>query len=624
MSYKNYAQQQHDRIYGVQINDDGAIEQMNDELAQACVDGLKNLEIHNYPQPINMEVSLLNIFCGLYGITNESIRAEGMKNIRQINKLSANTDKNYGQASSNGERKPNPWILTKILRYHNKDYYESTIKPLLKKNYEVKTKEKQILINQTLIPNKIDLTDDFTLLHIQQKAANGEYENEEQIVMDLTKIIAYYAGETEDVYMIKEFDAICGTLVIHHKLEGTIYKKLEKVNICFKNKKIDEKDHSKPITAKHIFKKYASKFVMKGCKFISEDPEIFSIFQGYKYKRLDTIDYECLQMYIDLNKETIAAGDERVYEYILNWIAWMIQNPGKKSRAAIILQGRQGIGKNRFTDVIAELTNRYSCPNITNIDEFTGNFNSVVENKIFSVLIEMRNYDSKKSVATVMKSIISDPTIRINEKNQPRRTAENVMNIIYVSNADSPVQLDTDDKRHLVCACKTVHQVTEEHKEDVEYFTQLSQSYTQEFYENLMTFFLERDISQFNLTLIPMTEAKKQLINVSRTPIDDIIIEHYEQFKQGIPIALVNYYKPQNWKLTTFKNALQHKCTEQSPRINGNRTRVYVLNEDQQTYYDKMINEEDIEASNANYQKYKKTIEDDGFIEQVVQDVKQE
>ncbi|KAA6392422.1 MAG: hypothetical protein EZS28_012054 [Streblomastix strix] len=269
----------------------------------------------------------------------------------------------------------------------------------------------------------------------------------------------------------------------------------------------------------------------------------------------------------------------------------MIQNPGKKSRAAIILQGGQGIGKNRFTDVIAELTNRYGCPNITNIDKFTGNFNSVVENKMFSVLIVMRNYYSKKSVATVMKSIISYPTIRINEKNQPRRTAENVMNIIYVSNADSPVQLDTDDRRHLLCACKTVHQVSEEHKEDVEYFTQLT---------------------------------KKQLINGSQTPVDDIIIEHYEQFKQGIPIALVYQDKPQNWKLTTFMNALQHKCTEQSPRINGKRTRLYVLNEDQQKYYDKMMNEEDIEASNANYQKYKKTIEDDGFIELVAQDVKQE
>ncbi|KAA6358326.1 MAG: hypothetical protein EZS28_046147, partial [Streblomastix strix] len=445
------------------------IEQMNDELAQACVDGLKNLDIHNYPQPINMEVSLLSIFCGLYGISNEAIRSEGMNNIRQFNKLSANADKNYGQASSNGERKPNPWILTKILRYHNKDYYEQIIKPLLKKNYEAKKKEKQILINQTLIPNKIDLTDDFTLLDMQEKAANGEYENEEQIVMDLTRLLVYYEGETEDIYAIKGYDAICDTQVLYHKLEGTIYKQLEKININFKNKKNDEKTEdkkeSKPLTAKHIFKKYASKFVKKGCKFISEDPKILTVFQGYKYKKLDTIDYECLQMYFDLIKETIAAGDERVYEYILNWIAWLIQNPGKKSRAAIVLQGRQGIGKNRFTDVIAELTSRYSCSNITNIDEFTGRFNSVVENKMFAVLNEMMNYnDSKKGVATVMKSIISDLTIRINEKNQPRRTAENVMNIIYVTNADMPVQLDTDDRRHLVCACKTVHQVSEEHK----------------------------------------------------------------------------------------------------------------------------------------------------------------
>ncbi|KAA6379474.1 MAG: hypothetical protein EZS28_024998 [Streblomastix strix] len=144
MSSKDYAQQLHDRKYGVQVNDEGSIEQMNDELAQACVDGLMNLDIRNYSQPINMEVSLLSIFCGLYGITNESIRAEGMKNLRQFNKLSPNADKNYGQASLNGERKPNPWILTKILRYHNKDYYEQIIKPLLKKNYEV-TKQSKIV-----------------------------------------------------------------------------------------------------------------------------------------------------------------------------------------------------------------------------------------------------------------------------------------------------------------------------------------------------------------------------------------------------------------------------------------------------------------------------------------------
>jgi hypothetical protein len=63
------------------------------------------------------------------------------------------------------------------------------------------------------------------------------------------------------------------------------------VTIYFKNSKTDgESKESKPLTAKHIIKKYASKFVMKGCRFISDDPEIFTIFQGYKYKKLDEVD----------------------------------------------------------------------------------------------------------------------------------------------------------------------------------------------------------------------------------------------------------------------------------------------------------------------------------------------
>ncbi|KAA6382923.1 MAG: hypothetical protein EZS28_021549, partial [Streblomastix strix] len=43
------------RAFGQQITNDGIIDKMNDALAQACVDGLKNLTIHNYPQPIAME-----------------------------------------------------------------------------------------------------------------------------------------------------------------------------------------------------------------------------------------------------------------------------------------------------------------------------------------------------------------------------------------------------------------------------------------------------------------------------------------------------------------------------------------------------------------------------------------
>ncbi|KAA6392362.1 MAG: hypothetical protein EZS28_012106 [Streblomastix strix] len=102
--YLEYLEKKQRREFGQQITEEGTINKMNDEIAQACIDGLKNLEIHDYPQQTNMEVSLLSIFSGLYGITNESIRAEGLRNIRQFNKLTANAERYYGQAASSGER----------------------------------------------------------------------------------------------------------------------------------------------------------------------------------------------------------------------------------------------------------------------------------------------------------------------------------------------------------------------------------------------------------------------------------------------------------------------------------------------------------------------------------------
>ncbi|KAA6378621.1 MAG: hypothetical protein EZS28_025853 [Streblomastix strix] len=101
--YLEYLEKKQRREFGQQITEEGTIDKMNDELAQACIDGLKNLEIHNNPQPINLEVTLLSILSGIYGITNLSIRAEGMRNIRQYNMLTANAETNYGQAASSGE-----------------------------------------------------------------------------------------------------------------------------------------------------------------------------------------------------------------------------------------------------------------------------------------------------------------------------------------------------------------------------------------------------------------------------------------------------------------------------------------------------------------------------------------
>ncbi|KAA6379374.1 MAG: hypothetical protein EZS28_025099 [Streblomastix strix] len=99
ISFKEYIDKVNMRELGWQITEEGTIEQMNDELAQIYIDGLKNLDTHNCPQPNCMEVSLLSAFSGIYGITNEQKRVQGLGNICKFNKLTANAEKNYGKAA---------------------------------------------------------------------------------------------------------------------------------------------------------------------------------------------------------------------------------------------------------------------------------------------------------------------------------------------------------------------------------------------------------------------------------------------------------------------------------------------------------------------------------------------
>jgi hypothetical protein len=195
------------------------------------------------------------------------------------------------------------------------------------------------------------------------------------------------------------------------------------------------------MTAWNIFDMNASNFICKCIKFYSTDPDILSTFHGYKHKSIRNDDL--IQEYLNLIRDVIASNDPVSYEYVLNWIAYIIQHPGIKTRTALILKGLQQIGNYRFTDVVCEMLSGYCESNVTDISEMTGNFNSVVENKMLIVLNEVRNAgDNKLANWDSMKSIITDTTIRINEKNEPRRTSENVANLIFVTNNPHPVNIE--------------------------------------------------------------------------------------------------------------------------------------------------------------------------------------
>ena len=539
------------------INED--VEPITDELADAIINGLENIEIHNDggAMPLTREVTLFTLFQALNSLPNDKIDF-AYEVVRECCCLTDNAMSNYDNARIRYQRlKTSPYVLVKILKLYRKDYYETEIIPLIT--------ERKIVIKD------IDLQDSFGMIDIRSKAEKNSYKNKKEVVEDLSRVIRFIESD-QMMFIQKVYDTYSKKWKISFVNDGNMTKSLKLIKLW--------NNDGKTLNAYDVFTENMSKLSVNGVKFNSNDKNIFSMFHGLKYKVLDSVNESVIAEYLRLIYDVIADSNEEIYNYIINWVSFVIQNPGVKTETALVLKGLQGIGKNTFTDVLAEMLAGYSENNVTEIGELTGNFNSVVEAKMLIVLNELKNVgDDRLANFNSLKSIITDKLIRINEKNQPRRTSENVANFIFVTNNSFPVKIEAGDRRYVVLMCNGAR------KNDLDYFSRLWKSFNEEFYENLTTYFLKRDIKDFNPRKIIMTEAKQNLIEASRPPIDIWICEHYNELCKGILCSEALLSKPQDLKERTFQLQLKDKCIRKQVRNGKTKPWYYFLKDECKLIY---------------------------------------
>ncbi|KAH0803548.1 Poxvirus D5 protein [Histomonas meleagridis] len=427
------------------MNED--VEPISEELADAIINGLENIEIHNDggAMPLTREVTLFTLFQALNSLPDDKIDL-AYEVVRECCDLTDNAMNDFDNARARYQKlRTSPYVLVKILKLYRKDYYEKEIVPLLT--------EREIVIKE------IDLQDSFSMIDIRSKAEKKSYKNKKKVIEDLSRVIRFVESD-QMMFIQKVYDIHSKKWKISFVNDSNMTKSLKLIKLWNNDGKI--------LNAYNVFTENMSKLSVNGVKFKSNDKDIFFLFHGLKYKVLDNINESVIAEYLRLIHDVIADSNEEIYNYILNWISFIIQNPGIKTETALVLKGLQGVGKNTFTDVLAEMLAGYSENNVTEIGELTGNFNSVVEAKMLIVLNELKNVgDDRLANFNSLKSIITDKLIRINEKNQSRRTSENVANFVFVTNNSFPVKIEAGDRRYVVLMCNG------KYKNDLEYFSNL-------------------------------------------------------------------------------------------------------------------------------------------------------
>jgi hypothetical protein len=363
--------------------------------------------------------------------------------------------------------------------------------------------------------NFFNARDPLTLSVVRQKADNGYYRTLMDARVDLFRILRIIGKN--DVFVIKENDDRLNMSFYSH---GVAKTKLSSIVLWM--------ERSTPVTLWHaVYNLGWSDFSVQRSSFRSQSEDVFSIFAGYNILTGPTPITLLPLIFDKLVYEGVSNSSPIVYEYLLNWIARLTQNPGLRNETCLVFTGVEGTGKTMFTDTVCRMIAPYAEENL-DMNDIMGKFNSIIVGKILIVVNEVDTIGSARAAEKLMnkaKRLITDTMTTIEEKYVSKMTTENTANLILVSNSPAPVVLSLTDRRYFVIRVNT------KFLKRIRFFTLLDKARNHpSFYSHLLTFFLSRDISGFNPRIIPMTKAKRNLTIATMTDVDVFIQRHYRLF----------------------------------------------------------------------------------------------
>ena len=198
-------------------------------------------------------------------------------------------------------------------------------------------------------------------------------------------------------------------------------------------------------------------------------------------------------------RSIICSGDEEHYRWLLGWLGYCVQNPGKRAEVAVVLRGLKGTGKGMLGQMLMIIFHNHSL-HVTNSKHLVGNFNAHLVDALFLFLDEAFWAGDKQGEGT-LKGLITERTIMIEPKGVDPFQMPNRLKILIASNSDWVVPASADERRYFVL------DVSDERKGDVAYFQALAAAIDSDELPALLHELLEMDLSGFDHRNPPHTEG---------------------------------------------------------------------------------------------------------------------
>lgn len=140
-------------------------------------------------------------------------------------------------------------------------------------------------------------------------------------------------------------------------------------------------------------------------------------------------------------------SDPREQGILLDWLTFVIQNPGKRVNWALLLQGAQGTGKSYFVHLLQMILGEHVC----NLDPtaIAGRFTGWAHGSLVVAVEEIRiSGTNRYEVLDRLKPFITNPTVQIEEKGRDHRTVPNFTSYLMLTNHKDAIPLTAGDRRY--------------------------------------------------------------------------------------------------------------------------------------------------------------------------------
>jgi len=205
-------------------------------------------------------------------------------------------------------------------------------------------------------------------------------------------------------------------------------------------------------------------------------------------------------------------------EYVLNWLAHIVQKPERKTEVCILLYGEQGCGKSTIGEYLLRKIIGLDKMIITSkADKMFGRFvNS--QGKLLAVLNECSGKDTF-NICDILKDAITMTTTEQEKKGVDAVAVTDYTNFIFTTNNINSVKIEEGDRRFMPIEINPILKNNNSYFEEL-YADLNNDVIVRKFYDELMN----RDLSEFNPSKDrPETELMKDMKTMNRNCIKQFI-----------------------------------------------------------------------------------------------------